>query len=102
MAFTEGPGLFVFRVFNAFLDRVGFGGGPRGWRLSGGSVREADGSRAADLSHPAQDPARDLQADATRLVACAAVPAAPGSWLALPASLLLAGSAHPVRQRRLA
>ena len=70
--------------------------------ISGGSVREADGSRAADLSHPARDPARDLQADATRPVACAAVPAAPGPWLALLASLLLAGGAHLVRQRRFA
>ena len=70
--------------------------------ISGGGFREADGSRAADLSHPAQDPARDLQADATRQVACAAVPAAPAPWLALLASLLLAGGAHLVGQRRLA
>ena len=70
--------------------------------ISGGSIREADGSQPADLSHPAQDPARDLQADATRPVACAAVPAAPSPWLALLAPLLLAGGAHLVRQRRLA
>lgn len=70
--------------------------------ISGGSIRERDGSRAADTSHPAQDPSRDLQADATRTVACAAVPAAPAPWLALLASLLLAAGAHLVRQRRLA
>ena len=70
--------------------------------ISGGSIREADGSRAADTSHPAQDPSRDLQADATRMVACAAVPAAPAPWLALLASVLLAAGAHLVRQRRLA
>ena len=70
--------------------------------ISGGSIREADGSRAADTSHAAQDPARDLQADATRQVACAAVPVAPAPWLALLASLLLAAGAHLVRQRRLA
>ena len=49
-----------------------------------------------------QDPARDLQADAVRRVACAAVPAVPAPWLALFASLLLAAGAHLVRQRRLA
>ena len=70
--------------------------------ISGGSIREADGSRGADTSHPAQDPARDLQADATRMVACTAVPAAPGPWLVLLASLLLAAGAHLVRRRRLA
>ena len=69
--------------------------------ISGGSIREADGSRAADTSHPAHDPARDVQAEATRQVACAAVPAAPAPWLALLASLLLAAGAHRVRQRRL-
>ena len=69
--------------------------------ITGGSIREADGSRAADVSHPPQDPASDLQADATRTVACTAVPAVPGPWLALLASLLLAASAHMVRQRRL-
>ena len=68
--------------------------------VTGGSIREAAGSRAADRSHAAQDPARDLQADATRTVACAAVPAAPAPWLALLASLLLAAGAHLVRQRR--
>ena len=68
--------------------------------IRGGSIREADGSRAADLSHPAQDPARDIQADATRLVACAAVPAAPAPWLALLASILLGAGAHLVPQRR--
>ena len=57
--------------------------------ISGGSIREADGSRSADTSHAAQDPSRDLQADATRQVACAAVPAAPAPGLALLASLLL-------------
>ena len=67
--------------------------------ISGGSFREADGSRAADLSHPAHDPARDLQADATRQVACTAVPAAPDPWLAALSSLLLAAGAHLVRQR---
>ena len=68
--------------------------------ISGGSIREADGSRAADTSHPVQDPSRDFQADATRQVACAAVPAAPAPWLALLASLLLAAGAHRIRQRR--
>ena len=70
--------------------------------ISGGSIREFDGSRAANTSHPEQDPARDLQADAVRMVACAAVPAVPAPWLALFASLLLAAGAHLVRQRRLA
>ena len=70
--------------------------------ISGGSIREADGSRAADTSHDMRDPARDLQADAVRMVACAAVPVAPAPWLALLASLLLAAGAHLVRQRRLA
>ena len=70
--------------------------------ISGGSISEADGTRAADTSHPMQDPARDLQADAVRMVACAAVPVAPAPWLALLASLLLASGAHLVRQRRLA
>ncbi len=70
--------------------------------ISGGSIREADGSRPADTSHPEHDPSRDLQADATRPVACAAVPAAPAPWLALLASLLLAAGAHLFRQRRLA
>lgn len=69
--------------------------------ISGGFIREADGSRAADTSHPAQDPARDRQADATRQVACAVVPVAPAPWLALLASLLLAAGLHLVRQRRL-
>ena len=68
--------------------------------ISGGSIREADGSRAADASHRERDPARDLQADATRMVACAAVPVAPAPWLALLASFLLAAGAHLVRQRR--
>ncbi len=66
--------------------------------ISGGSIREADGSRAADVSHPPQDPARD----AIRQVACTAVPAAPAPWLALLGSLLLAAGAHRVRRRRLA
>ena len=70
--------------------------------ISGGSISEADGNRAADRSHPEQDPARDLQADAVRMVACAAVPALPAPWLALLASLLLAAGAHLVRPRRLA
>ena len=70
--------------------------------IEGGSIREADGSREADRSHPAQDPSRDLQADAIRTVACAAVPVAPAPWLALLASFLLAAGAHLVRQRRLA
>ena len=65
--------------------------------ISGGSIREADGSRAADTSHPGQDPARDVQADAIRMVACTAVPAAPAAWLALLASFLLAAGAHLVR-----
>ena len=69
--------------------------------ISGGSIRETDGSRPADLSHPEQDPARDIQADATRQVACSSVPAAPAPWLALLASFLLAAGAHLVRQRRL-
>ena len=68
--------------------------------ITGGSIVEADGSRRADISHLAQDPARDLQADAVRMVACAAVPAVPAPWLALLASLLLAAGAHLVRQRR--
>ena len=70
--------------------------------LSGGSIREAGGSRDADRSHDAQDPSRDLQADAIRTVACTAVPVAPAPWLALLASFLLAAGAHLVRQRRLA
>lgn len=70
--------------------------------VGGGSIRERDGSRPADTSHAEQDPARDLQADAIRTVACAAVPTAPAPWLALLASLLLASGAHLVRQRRLA
>ena len=70
--------------------------------ISGGSISEADGNRAANTSHLMQDPARDLQADAVRMVACAAVPAVPAPWLALFASLLLAAGAHLVRQRRLA
>lgn len=68
--------------------------------ISGGTVREADGPRVADTSHDAQDPAVDLQADATRTVACATVPAAPAPVLVLLASLLLAAGAHLVRQRR--
>ena len=68
--------------------------------ISGGSIREADGTRAADRSHPMRDPARDLQADAVRMVACAAVPAVPAPWLALLASLLLAVGAHLIRQQR--
>ena len=68
--------------------------------ISGGSIREADGTRTADPSHPMADPARDLQADAVRMVACAAVPVAPAPWLALLASLLLAAGAHLVRQCR--
>ena len=67
--------------------------------ISGGSIREADGSRAADTSHPAQDPARDRQADATRQVARTAVPAAPAPWLALLASLLAAAGAQFARSR---
>ena len=70
--------------------------------ISGGSISEDDGMRDADTSHPAQDPARDLQADAVRMVACAAVPVVPAPWLALLASLLLAAGAHLIRQRRLA
>ena len=70
--------------------------------IRGGSISEADGTRAADRSHPMRDPARDLQADAVRMVACAAVPALPAPWLALLASLLLASGAHLVRQCRLA
>ena len=70
--------------------------------ISGGSIREAYGSRPADTSHAARDPAVDLQADATRTVACAAVPAAPAPALALLASLLLAAGAHLFRQRRAA
>ena len=70
--------------------------------ISGGSSREADGLRAADTSHAAQDPARDVQADATRQVACAVVSVTPAPWLALLASLLLASGAHLLRQRRLA
>ena len=69
--------------------------------ISGGSIVEDDGTRAADTSHDIQDPARDLQANAVRMVACAAVPAVPAPWLALLASLLLAAGAHLVRQRRL-
>ena len=80
------------------MDGVGIPGNA----ISGGSIREADGSRAADVSHPAQDPATDSQADVIRQVACTAVPAVPAPWLALLASLLLAAGAHVVRQRRLA
>ena len=70
--------------------------------IEGGSIREADGSRDADRSHPAQDPSRDLQADAIRTVACTAVPVAPAPWLALLASLLLAAGAHLASRRRFA
>ena len=80
------------------MDGVGIPGNA----ISGGSIREADGSRPADVSHPPQDPATDSQADAIRQVACTAVPAVPAPWLALLASLLSAAGAHRVRQRRLA
>ena len=70
--------------------------------ISGGSIREADGSRVADGSHLAQDPATDVQGTATRMVACAAVPVAPAPWLALLASFLLTAGAQLVRQRGLA
>ena len=70
--------------------------------ISGGSIREANGSRSADTSHPAQDPARDMQAGATQQVACTAVPAAPAPGLALLAALLLAIGALLVRQRSFA
>ena len=89
---------YTVRAGDCDMDGVGIPANA----ISGGSIREADGSRAADTSHAAQDPARDLQADATRQVACAAVPVAPAPWLALLASLLLAAGAHLVRQRRLA
>ena len=70
--------------------------------ISGGSIREAAGSRSADTSHAAQAPSRDLQADPTRQVACSAVPAAPATGLALLASLLLAVGAprRGARRRR--
>ena len=70
--------------------------------IRGGSIRGADGSRSAVTEHPARDPARDLQADATRQVACATVPVAPTPGLALLALLLLVVGAYLVRQRRLA
>lgn len=70
--------------------------------IRGGSIREADGSRAANTAHPARDPARDLQADATRRVACAAVPVAPAPGLALLTLLLVGAGTHLVRQRRFA
>ena len=70
--------------------------------IRGGSIRGADGSRNAVTEHPARDPARDLQADATRQVACATVPVAPTPGLALLALLLLVVGAYLVRQRRLA
>ena len=59
--------------------------------ISGGSIREADGSRSADTSHAAQDPSRDLQADATRQVACTAVPAGRPGPGAGPAGVAPAG-----------
>ena len=91
---------FTYTVQDGDCDMDGVGLPANAVR--GGSIRERDGSRPADTSHPEQDPARDLQADAIRTVACAAVPAAPAPWLALLASLLLASGAHLVRQRRLA
>ena len=90
---------FTYTVQSGDCDMDGVGIAANA--ISSGSIREADGSRAADISHPAQDPARDLQADAIRMVACTAVPAIPAPWLALLASLLLAAGAHLVRQRRL-
>ena len=96
-----GPGgiFFAYTVQAGDCDMDGVGVPANA--ISGGYIREADGSRAADASHPAHDPARDVQAEATRQVACAAVPAAPAPWLALLASFLLAAGAHRVRQRRL-
>ena len=90
--------IFSYTVQDGDCDMDGVG--IPGNAISGGSIREADGSRAADTSHAAQDPARDVQADATRQVACAAVSVAPAPWLALLASLLLASGAHLFRQRR--
>ncbi len=96
-----GPGgvFFAYTVQAGDCDMDGVGVPANA--ISGGSIREADGSRAADTWHPAYDPARDVQAEATRQVACAAVPAAPAPWLALLASFLLAAGAHRVRQCRL-
>ena len=77
-----GPGaVFAYTVQVGDCDMDGVGVPANA--ISGGSIREADGSRAADTSHPAYDPARDVQAEGTRQVACAAVPAAPAPWLAL-------------------
>ena len=91
--------LFTYTVQAGDCDMDGVGIPANAIR--GGSIREAEGSRDADTSHPAQDPARDLQADATRLVACSAVPAAPAPHLALLALLLLTAGAHLVGRRRL-
>ena len=68
--------------------------------MGGGSICEADGSRAADASHATRDPARGSQADATRQAAFVAVPDAPTPWLALLAPLLPAADAYAVRQPR--
>ena len=72
--------------------------------ISGGSIREADGVRKADTSHPAQDPSRAPREEGTRYVVCAVVPALPAPWPALLASLLLAAGARrwavPRRDRR--
>ena len=92
--------IFTYTVQDGDCDMDGIGIPANA--ISGGAIREADGSRSADTSHPAQDPSRDLQAGATRPVACAAVPVAPALGLLLLASLLLAAGAHLVRQRRLA
>ena len=69
--------------------------------ISGGSIRERDGSRAADRTHAERDPSRDLQAEAIRTVMCS-VPAAPFPALVLLASLLLAAGAHLAARRRFA
>ena len=95
------PGGVIFsytvQVGDCDMDGVGVPANAIG---GGGSIREAHGSRVAVTSHPARDPARDAQADATRQVACVAVPAAPVPWLVLLASLVMSAGAHLVRQRR--
>ena len=95
------PGAIIFtytvQAGDCDMDGVGIPANA----ISGGSIREADGTRDARTSHPARDPAGDSQADATRLVACSAVPAAPAPLLTVLALLLLTAGTHFVRQRRL-
>lgn len=89
---------FTYTVQAGDCDRDGVG--IPASAIRGGSIREAHGSRPAVTSHPAQDPARDIQAGATRQIACTAVPALPTPGVVVLASLLLAASAHLIRGRR--